>query len=56
MNLGQLVKMVRSEFLVDARGLNKMRGQPFRAGEIEAAVLDLLPGAGPSTISDESEL
>ena len=42
MNLGQLVKLVRAEFLVDARGLNKMRGKPFQAEEIEAAILDLL--------------
>lgn len=42
MNLGQLVRMVRAEFLVDAQGLNKVSGQPFRAGEIEAAVLDQL--------------
>jgi 2-oxoglutarate/2-oxoacid ferredoxin oxidoreductase subunit alpha len=42
MNLGQLCRMVRADFLVDARGLNKMSGQPFKAGEIERAVLDLL--------------
>ena len=39
MNLGQLVNLVRAEFLVDARGVNKMTGQPFRAGEIERAIL-----------------
>jgi 2-oxoglutarate ferredoxin oxidoreductase subunit alpha len=42
MNLGQLVKLVRADFLVDAKGLNKMRGKPFQAGEIERAILDLL--------------
>ena len=35
MNLGQLVKLVRADFLVDAKGLNKVLGKPFRAGEIE---------------------
>jgi 2-oxoglutarate ferredoxin oxidoreductase subunit alpha len=49
MNLGQLVKLVRADFLVDAKGLNKMRGKPFQAEEIEQAVLDLFlaptPGA-----------
>jgi 2-oxoglutarate ferredoxin oxidoreductase subunit alpha len=39
MNLGQLRKLIRAEFLVDAQGLNKMTGQPFLAGEIERAIL-----------------
>jgi 2-oxoglutarate ferredoxin oxidoreductase subunit alpha len=30
-NLGQLLKLVRAEFLVDARGVNKVSGQPFKA-------------------------
>ncbi len=42
MNLGQLRKVVRSDFLVDAQGLNKVNGQPFRAGEIERAILSIL--------------
>jgi 2-oxoglutarate ferredoxin oxidoreductase subunit alpha len=42
MNLGQLRKLVRAEFLVDAQGLNKMTGQPFRAGEIERGILAYL--------------
>ena len=41
MNLGQLVKLLRADFLVDAKGLNKTQGKPFKAEEIEAAVLDL---------------
>ena len=36
-NLGQLLKLVRAEFLVDARGVNKVAGQPFKAHELEAA-------------------
>jgi 2-oxoglutarate ferredoxin oxidoreductase subunit alpha len=43
MNLGQLLKLVRAEYLVDAQGLNKMMGKPFQAGEIEKAILDILP-------------
>ncbi len=39
MNLGQLVKMVRAEYLVDARSVTKVRGVPFTAGELEAAIL-----------------
>jgi 2-oxoglutarate ferredoxin oxidoreductase subunit alpha len=42
MNLGQLVKLLRAEFLVDAAGVNKIMGLPFRAAEIEAAILDQL--------------
>jgi 2-oxoglutarate ferredoxin oxidoreductase subunit alpha len=41
MNLGQLVKLIRAEFLVDAKGLNKTQGKPFKAEEIEAALLEL---------------
>jgi 2-oxoglutarate/2-oxoacid ferredoxin oxidoreductase subunit alpha len=39
MNLGQLRKLIRADFLVDAQGLNKMSGQPFLAGEMERAIL-----------------
>jgi 2-oxoglutarate ferredoxin oxidoreductase subunit alpha len=42
MNLGQLLKLVRSEFLVDAVGYNRVRGKPFRASEIEEAIETLL--------------
>jgi 2-oxoglutarate/2-oxoacid ferredoxin oxidoreductase subunit alpha len=37
-NLGQLRKLIRAEFLVDATGFNLVRGIPFRAGEIAAAI------------------
>jgi len=39
MNMGQLVQLLRSEYLVPAEGLNKISGQPFRIEEIEAAIL-----------------
>jgi 2-oxoglutarate ferredoxin oxidoreductase subunit alpha len=41
-NLGQLLKLVRAEFLVDAVGFNRVRGLPFRAGDIEEAIGGLL--------------
>jgi 2-oxoglutarate ferredoxin oxidoreductase subunit alpha len=44
MNLGQLSRLVRAEFLVDARSLTKVQGVPFRAGEIESAILSALGG------------
>ena len=34
MNLGQLIKIVRAEYLVDAIGLNKIQGQPFQVDEV----------------------
>lgn len=34
LNNGQLVKIVRSEFLIDAKPLNKIKGLPFSASEI----------------------
>ena len=42
MNMGQLSRLVRAEFLVDAQSLSKVQGQPYRAGEIEAAILRML--------------
>ncbi|MGP0029359.1 MAG: 2-oxoacid:acceptor oxidoreductase subunit alpha [Acidimicrobiales bacterium] len=44
-NLGQLSRILRSEYLVDAQSYNKMQGVPFRVGEIEAAITALLGGA-----------
>ena len=43
-NLGQLVKLIRAEFLVDATGFNLVRGIPFRAGEVAEAI-DAMVGA-----------
>ncbi len=40
MNLGQLSKVLRAEFLVDAKSACKVRGLPFTAGEIEVAILE----------------
>jgi len=38
MNTGQFKTVLRDQFLVDARPLNKVSGQPFRIAEIEAAI------------------
>ena len=37
-NLGQLRKLIRAEFLVDATGFNLVRGIPFRAREVAEAI------------------
>jgi 2-oxoglutarate ferredoxin oxidoreductase subunit alpha len=42
MNLGQLLKLVRAEFLVDAAGYNHVRGLPFRSDELAQAIEALL--------------
>ncbi len=42
MNTGQLSKLIRSEFLIDSISINKVQGQPFRAGELERRLLELL--------------
>ena len=41
-NLGQLLMLIRARYLVDAVGYNRVRGKPFRIGEIEAEAERLL--------------
>ncbi len=38
MNTGQLKTLLRDQYLVDAKPLNKVSGQPFMIAEIEAAI------------------
>jgi 2-oxoglutarate ferredoxin oxidoreductase subunit alpha len=42
MNLGQLQQLVRSQFLVDAIGYNRVRGFPLRAAELAETMEVLL--------------
>ena len=47
MNTGQFKTVLRDQFLVDARPLNKVSGQPFTIAEIETAIgtfFDPVPG------------
>ena len=41
-NLGQLVKLIRAEFLVDAAGYHRVSGQPFRSDELAEAIEAML--------------
>lgn len=41
MNLGQLAKLLRAEFLVDVIGYDQVRGLPFTAAEIAQAITEL---------------
>lgn len=42
LNMGQLVRIIRAEYLVDARGFNKVQGQPFKVGELMEKIQELL--------------
>jgi len=42
MNKGQLKTLLRDQFLVDARPVTKVSGQPFKIAEIEAAIEEAL--------------
>ena len=33
-NMGQLIKLIRSEYLVDAKGLNQVNGKPISTSKI----------------------
>jgi len=44
MNMGQLLMILRGAFLVDAIGLNKVQGQPFKIAEIMEKILKMLEG------------
>ncbi len=41
LNKGQLLRLVRAEFLTPAEGLHKVQGQPFKASEVEAKILEM---------------
>ena len=42
LNMGQLVKIIRAEYLVDARGFNKVQGQPFKVTELMEKIQEFL--------------
>ena len=42
MNMGQLKTLLRDQYLVDARPVTKVSGQPFKIAEIEAAIEEAL--------------
>jgi 2-oxoglutarate ferredoxin oxidoreductase subunit alpha len=45
-NLGQLSRLLRAEYLVDAVSFTQVKGVPFRAAAMEAAILELINGPG----------
>ena len=44
MNQGQLVTLLRSEYLVPAEALSKVTGKPFTVAELDAAIDTALEG------------
>lgn len=42
MNTGQLLKIIRAEFLLDAVGLNKVAGEPFKVAEIAEKIMEMV--------------
>jgi 2-oxoglutarate/2-oxoacid ferredoxin oxidoreductase subunit alpha len=41
-NNGQLIKLIRDNYLIDAKGLNKIKGLPFSAEEIKNKIINML--------------
>ena len=57
MNTGQLKTLLRDQFLVDAKPVNKVSGQPFTISEMEAAIAHALTGHIDSHIpADHTQL
>jgi 2-oxoglutarate ferredoxin oxidoreductase subunit alpha len=50
LNMGQLLMVLRARYLIDAVGLNKVQGQPFKVAEVVKAVEDLLVDDRPMSI------
>jgi 2-oxoglutarate ferredoxin oxidoreductase subunit alpha len=42
LNMGQLLWLLRAKFLVDAIGLNKIQGRPFKQAELEQKIEEVL--------------
>jgi 2-oxoglutarate ferredoxin oxidoreductase subunit alpha len=51
LNMGQLRHVIRAKYLVDAVGLNKIQGQPFKVREVVTAIEQLL-GATTASLAD----
>jgi 2-oxoglutarate ferredoxin oxidoreductase subunit alpha len=41
-NMGQFIKLIRSEYLVDAKGLNQVNGKPISASKIVETVNEMI--------------
>jgi 2-oxoglutarate ferredoxin oxidoreductase subunit alpha len=41
-NNGQLIKVIRDKYFIDAKGLNKIKGMPFTSAEIKEKIAELI--------------
>jgi 2-oxoglutarate ferredoxin oxidoreductase subunit alpha len=48
LNLGQMLMLLRASFLVDAKPLTKVRGQPFTISDIRRGIKQIMAGETPS--------
>ncbi len=56
LNMGQLRAVIRAEFLVDAIGLNKVQGMPFKVREVITAIEQLLaPAVTDGHVADSTQ-
>jgi 2-oxoglutarate ferredoxin oxidoreductase subunit alpha len=57
LNMGQLRMVIRATYLIDAIGLNKIQGQPFKVREVVEAIDKQLDGksAEPTPIAAQSQ-
>ena len=46
LNNGQLLKVLRAEYLVDAKGINKIQGKPFKIAELVKVVEETMRRGG----------
>ena len=52
-NNGQLIKVIRDKYLVDAKGLNKIQGMPFTSAEIMEKIKEMV---APPNLPEGEEL
>jgi 2-oxoglutarate ferredoxin oxidoreductase subunit alpha len=61
LNMGQLRMLLRAKYLLDIKGINKIRGQPFKVSELVLATQSILAGRegnidAPETAAEEDAL
>ena len=42
LNTGQLLKLIRADYLIDATGLDKVAGEPFKVSEITEKIMEMV--------------
>ena len=56
LNMGQLSRLIRSEYLVETVNWNKVQGMPYTAGELEELIEKLLSGEERMNPVDEASM